>query len=312
MEGYLKIAELMGRHEELAVFRRFDSMNFQNLLYLQAELVHLESDYHQISEKGEACTAFPHRSRDWWSLTQPGPDGNREQWDKVLEIREKLTEYSVTSLLLLAFFITSTCSSARLIKHIRKPDEQLHKQVFLSNLPKPNAYDLDFFRDWLQRPNMGNFPLRGLDRHMWSADHEADLIAIQPRQTADPFSMWFINTFIPLFHRTVGYHLKACPNPAKALPADASAEICQYSEKKLFKLLDMLITVVASLLPISSIVILYLVSSMVARLGIVVGFTAVFSLCLTLVTQARRVEIFAATSAFAAVQVVFVSGTGIP
>jgi len=101
MERYSKIAELMGRHKELTIFRKFGSMNNQNLLYLQAELVHLESDYYQLSEKGQACTAFPHRSRDWWSLTQPDHEGNREQWDKFLEIREKLTEYSVDSLLLL-------------------------------------------------------------------------------------------------------------------------------------------------------------------------------------------------------------------
>jgi len=83
----------------------------------------------------------------------------------------------------------------------------------------------------------------------------------------------------------------------KALPEDPPTEICQYSEKKLLDFLDMIVTVVASLLPISSIVVLYFVSSIVARLGILVAFTAIFSLCLTLVTQAKRVEIFAATSA---------------
>jgi hypothetical protein len=37
---------------------------------------------------------------------------------------------------------------------------------------------------------------------------------------------------------------------------------------------------------------------MPARLGILTGFTALFALCLTLITGAKRVEVFAATSAY--------------
>ncbi|KAH8586242.1 hypothetical protein B0O99DRAFT_695692 [Bisporella sp. PMI_857] len=48
---------------------------------------------------------------------------------------------------------------------------------------------------------------------------------------------------------------------------------------------------------------------MAARLGIVCAFTLSFSLILALATGARRIEIFAATAAFASVQVVFVGST---
>ena len=94
MEGYAKIAQVMGQHEELAIFRRFSTLNMHNLLYLQAELVHLESDYQEIAERDKACSEYPYRSRDWWSLTQLDCKGNRDQWDKILEIREKLQIYS--------------------------------------------------------------------------------------------------------------------------------------------------------------------------------------------------------------------------
>jgi hypothetical protein len=40
--GYAQLASLMGAHPEVAVFRRFGALNAQNLLYLQAELTHLE------------------------------------------------------------------------------------------------------------------------------------------------------------------------------------------------------------------------------------------------------------------------------
>lgn len=44
MAGYAKIAELMTRHSELATFQRFDFLNTMNVMFLQAELVHLETE----------------------------------------------------------------------------------------------------------------------------------------------------------------------------------------------------------------------------------------------------------------------------
>ena len=46
-----------------------------------------------------------------------------------------------------------------------------------------------------------------------------------------------------------------------------------------------------------SIIVLYLVTSTPAQLGLVCAFTLIFSLTLALTTRARRVEIFAATAA---------------
>jgi hypothetical protein len=42
VNGYPKLARHMGASPEIAIFRRFGALNAQNLLYLQAELVHLE------------------------------------------------------------------------------------------------------------------------------------------------------------------------------------------------------------------------------------------------------------------------------
>ena len=82
MEGYAKVAQMMNQHEELAVFHRFTTLNLQNLLCLQAELVHLETDLQEIAERDKASSERPYRSHDWWSLTQFDGEGNREQWDK--------------------------------------------------------------------------------------------------------------------------------------------------------------------------------------------------------------------------------------
>lgn len=65
---------------------------------------------------------------------------------------------------------------------------------------------------------------------------------------------------------------------------------------------------IVSLLLISAIVLLHVISNAQAKLGIVAAFTLVFALCVALLTNARRTEVFAATAAYAAVLVVFVSG----
>lgn len=56
-------------------------------------------------------------------------------------------------------------------------------------------------------------------------------------------------------------------------------------------------TVVASVLPLCSIVILYLIKSNGLRLAAIVVLTAFFSLALAVMTNARKIEVFAATSA---------------
>ena len=94
MEGYAKLASLMGAHPEVGILRRFGALNAQNLLYLQAELVNLESEFRTISDNSRQID-----SRDWFSLSISKNDTNDEgsvgdQWRVALMIRDRLKEYS--------------------------------------------------------------------------------------------------------------------------------------------------------------------------------------------------------------------------
>ena len=55
------------------------------------------------------------------------------------------------------------------------------------------------------------------------------------------------------------------------------------------------------------VIVLHFVKNSDARLGIIVGFTVAFSLVLASATEAKRREVFAATAAVVAVQVVYIS-----
>ncbi|PMD64443.1 uncharacterized protein K444DRAFT_520979 [Hyaloscypha bicolor E] len=274
MEGYEKIAGIMAQHHDLAILRRFNTLNVKDLLYRQAELVHLESELHCIAEDDQGIPDRAFYARDWWSLAESEDDNEKRQWSKMLQIQEKLKAYN----------------------------DRLLQQVQLSRLEGPKTYDLDFLRDWLERPKMGNFPLRGLDQHAWSKENETDLVAIRRRENGEPFSRWLINTVVPYFHNRIGKRLK------KPHPEEPESEITEYSDHRLLTIADILGTIISCLLPVMSFVILYFVTDTIARLGITVAFTVLFSVALMLVTQARRIEIFAATSAFAGIQVVFISG----
>jgi hypothetical protein len=50
---------------------------------------------------------------------------------------------------------------------------------------------------------------------------------------------------------------------------------------------------------------------MIVRIGLMIVFTAIFSVSLAVLTEAKRAEIFAATAAFAAVEVVFIGSTSV-
>lgn len=96
IEGYPQIASLMSSNCEYAIFRKFGNLGMLNLLHMQSELMHLEEKYHQLADDDEKNSDIPYRSRDWWSLTRGDCDGKSNQWDLLLEIREKLNEYRKT------------------------------------------------------------------------------------------------------------------------------------------------------------------------------------------------------------------------
>jgi hypothetical protein len=98
--------------------------------------------------------------------------------------------------------------------------------------------------------------------------------------------------------------------PKRRLPPqdeEGGLGLKHYDDAKLRIAARIISVVISSVLPTTSILALYYVQNTPARLGIVMAFSVSFSVVLALCTSARRAEIFAASAAFASVQVVFVS-----
>lgn len=78
------------------------------------------------------------------------------------------------------------------------------KHTTMLRLKPPNAHDLGFLRSWFENPNLGCFPLLGLDRTAWDASNEDDLIVLNQNDYKDAFSRWFHYKVIPAYHATIG------------------------------------------------------------------------------------------------------------
>ncbi len=70
-----------------------------------------------------------------------------------------------------------------------------------------------------------------------------------------------------------------------------------YSDDVIQRLTRSLTITIASMLPMTVTIILYVVKDTVKRLGIIAAFTAIFSLALGLFTRASLQEVFSATAA---------------
>ena len=96
MADYNKLASVVGSHQELTIFRKFSTLNAKSLLYMQSELLHLQSElegielenkYSDDTEKSAFLTSL-------FDLKASDGTSKDLQWRKVLEIRGKLKTYS--------------------------------------------------------------------------------------------------------------------------------------------------------------------------------------------------------------------------
>ena len=91
----------MGHADGLGMFKRFAGLNMRNLLYMQAELLSLEDELEVMTQNdhngpaGSTRTFYGGSAQRLRASCQCADPKDREQWDKILEIRERLKEYSM-------------------------------------------------------------------------------------------------------------------------------------------------------------------------------------------------------------------------
>ncbi|KAI1180525.1 hypothetical protein F4777DRAFT_597335 [Nemania sp. FL0916] len=284
--GYVRLAEYMNLHPQLAIFRRFGTLANQTLLYYQAEIAELEHHLKQVREEDEQSDD-EHRklsARSWYNLCQSSLEdqdySQQGQHELVMRLRKLMAEYHQA-----LYF---------------------HKEALA--LRSPHEKILGDLREWMRRPIMGNIQIMSCDWRTWTICDD-DLITFE-NSVMDRFTYLMTYTIIDIYHKLVGRHIHAARQKT-ILPLNHSDHhhTVTYRLKSIRRFTRVLTVLTAPTLPVAGIVILYIVKNMAVRLGIIAILTSLFSLSMSLLTMASLQEIFAATAAFAAVLVVFLGST---
>lgn len=175
-------------------------------------------------------------------------------------------------------------------------DEFLSLRSQVAQLDKPSDRVLEVYRNFLKGTSLGATAEKPLDlisgRASEFLDIKIDLVTLQKPVETDHLSRLLRENWM----------LK------KRSDSNLLDQTALYRNSHIIRTVAILDLVLAAVLLIGAIVTLYLVSSPEAKLGLVAMFTLLFAASVALCTNAKRAEVFAATAAYAAVLVVFVSG----
>jgi hypothetical protein len=164
----------------------------------------------------------------------------------------------------------------------------------LTAIGKPNTGDLKDLQRFLGSSAMGPAKLNGPDAKIWGSvtdQHNRceDLICIVRPEKEDPFSRWCLDKVMAAFFACGGHRFR---KPDKVTGAIV------YQRDKILRITYYITTALSSLLLILSITILWVVTSMSARLALIASLNLVVSLCLAVFTTAQRPQVFAITAAY--------------
>jgi hypothetical protein len=168
--------------------------------------------------------------------------------------------------------------------------------------PKPERRNLESLRRWLGSDQGGNHFLAeaGIEATAWDEDSFDDMLSLKPQ--SDRFAQWIIERVVPTYHRRIGHRFH------QKIKRGDLGDMWHYRDEPFIRIGNTVCILLSSLLPSCCIFALYSVQETPARLILIACFNLVFATVMAVVVQARRQDVFAATTALAAVQVVFVGG----
>ena len=121
-------------------------------------------------------------------------------------------------------------------------------------MPYPSKSDVEYLQAYLETPDMGPFIMSGTDADIWGSLEEyrapvPDLVALYGRHNEDPFSKWVTSTGMDIFFR--------CGFSRWRKPSRVSG-ITGYPESTLLRITRWISSIIASLLPVLSIIVFIL------------------------------------------------------
>ncbi|KAI1458917.1 hypothetical protein F4805DRAFT_106702 [Annulohypoxylon moriforme] len=287
--GYSKLTSFMVHHDHVIV-KQFRELAVKDLLYLQAELCDLQYDLnHQSRMDVNSLNEKTQRYDREWCHLRYAAGGSGKQWQLALQIREKLREYY------------SAIQQYQNIGALPRPSNRRREIVHSYTLSSALGGDCDF----LGRDLSNVFP----HASVYSSQHRSDILFLGDEPGDDDLlARFLVGPALEIFHVCWRTLKTPVPDLESQVPGACTA-LYQYPDARIRIIVHTLGSIMSTVVPMISIIALYFVDSMPLRLGLVSIFSVIFSVVMSLVTNAKRVEIFAAVAAFASVQVVFISTT---
>ena len=186
----------------------------------------------------------------------------------------------------------------------------LQRDIAMLESPSPRV--LAALREWLHGPSRASnrsSKLDGRDKDMFSVG--SDLVALRPPADTDPLSKLLRNHWpFPSEVRMslVPFAIFVLTDSTQRLSPHEWDRFRHFKDRRLSWVVTSLSIAIATFLLVVPIIVLYFVTNPNARLALTITFIIAFAIGLSATTSANRDAIFAATAAYSAVLVVFVSG----
>ncbi|KAK8046432.1 hypothetical protein PG996_014496 [Apiospora saccharicola] len=297
-KGYPFLAQFWS-HTQTGMARKFKRLAALNILYLQAELSHLERELER-QRRSDLETGRPERGDcdwNWLVLSEPALHRGSRQWEVVLEIREKLGEYHQNA-------------NQKFADHRRATDSALLQYSEMTGLAVPTEEQRkEMFKivgSSSLNERLGAFQsvdLAGVEGPAaYGSENTDDLMLLDGKEEEnDILSTWLVEPFFRAVHCLCKRHKKTLPKDLESAVAAAGDDndfgVYMYSAYHYDFVNRIVGALVGSATPLASMVILYSVRSNNAKIGLVCVFTLLFCLALSTLSKVRRIEVFAATAA---------------
>ncbi|KAH7121756.1 hypothetical protein B0J13DRAFT_628896 [Dactylonectria estremocensis] len=270
--NYHRLVGLIGKGKDLAIFRRFDELNMMTLLSTQAEILHLESQYNrQCDQDSRSSNQSEAEYSTYFRSLHQSRDSGGEQARLLDALQIKLGVYMLQ----------------------------------LSKAESPNKSQLAELQGWMRDSKGGKNFLDGVEIETWTDSDETKYVTINPPLPEnDAFTSLLRGFLLNIFHFLCGERLKV------GRVIDQESGLVRYNDSHINKASSMMVVILSSVIPVSTIFALSAFKTTRARIGMIVAFTGLFAAVLAIFSTAKRAEIFAATATFAAIEVVYV-GTGL-
>lgn len=176
----------------------------------------------------------------------------------------------------------------------------------INQLSSPRKYDFNFLHRWLGHRCGGDLFLQGIEADPYEQHNLGDLVVLSGgSESGDSLVEYLCAKLVPIYHNLLGHKIH------RPMMDGVFDDMWEYKRDIVKELGNSLCMLLSALVPAASIFTLYFLRSMVARLAAIASMSLLFSLLMTFIIRGSRGETFAATTAFAALQVVFLGGSSV-